>query len=363
MQDDVSQNNGPPKDMKIPVDPPTNNQGSIDSQRQSSRASPAPSHPKDGYGEHTLPNTAANSDPNQQLNVHADKGAPIKDGDTTYEPQSLASSSASSVTAILGDHHVLAGVKDSHINSININSDASATGARGQQLATSNNLQIDNHIAYINHIASPSITSIANHILTPLLQGVAIQETTLKNGAPAAIIASTTFSLDDFNNIYINGHSYPIPKPTPQPTTINNEAVLPSPTGISIHSATLMLDAPALIIDGTSCSLDSSSNLHQGYKIEAASKPVVTGAGATATADPLISSNLGVGAFAILVQTSKLISGDLASQGPENKTESDRSGSIGSALAFAGGAQGRRPGFGCLLLLSVLIGAWSFAGV
>ena len=124
-----------------------------------------------------------------------------------------------------------------------------------------------------------------------------------------------------------------------------------------------MPGAPALIIDGISYSLDSSSNLHHGYKIEAASKPVVTGAGATAITDPLISSNLGVGAFTIPVQTSGLISGGLASQVPENRTGSGRSGSIGSALAFAGGAQGRRPGFGCLLLLSVLMGAWSFAGV
>ena len=364
VQDDVYQKNSPPKDTKIvSVDPSTNNQGSSDSQRQSLQASPASSHPKDGSVEHTLSNAAANSDPTQQSdNVHANNEAPTRDGDTTYEPQPLASSSASSVTAILEDH-VLASVKDSHMNSINIDSGASATGASGQQIATSNNLRTNDQLAYINPVASFSITRIANHILTPLPQGVAIQETTLKNGAPAAIIASTTFSLDGFNNIFINAHSYPIPKPTLKPTAINNEAVLPLPTGISIHSTALMPGAPALIIDATSYSLDTSSNLHYGHKIEAASKPIVTDARIAAIADPLLSSNLGVGALTIPLQTSGLISGGLVSPGSENRTGSGMSGSIGSALAFTGGAEGRRPGFSCTLLLLVLIGAWSYIGV
>ena len=420
VQDDISQKIGPPKSTKIVlVDHSTKNEGSSDSQKQSLQANPESSDPKDGLVEHAPLNTAASSDPNQQSNeVHANKEASNGDGDTSHEPQMLASSSTSRMTAILGSHDGLAGVQDTPINSIDFKAGASASAASGQKIAI-----FEDEKVHVNPAVSPFITSIANHILTSLLQGVVIQGTTLKNQAPAAIIASTTFSLDASNNRFVNGHSYLNPKPTPQPTTINNEAirflptsilrhstnlipgapaliisgksnspdpskklslnehssripkatllpttinneaVLPMPTGLSIHSTTLMPGTPALIIEGTTYSLDPSSNLHYQYKIEATTSPVVTGTGTTAPTDPLISSSSGVAPFETPVQTSAPILSGSASQGPGNSTWGGRSENNSSALTFTGGAQGGRSCFSRMLLLSLLIGAWSVVTV
>ena len=259
VQDNSSQKNEPPKDTKtVPVDPSTNNQGSSDSQGQSPQATPASRDSNDGPMDHTLPNTAANSDPNQQLNkLNANKGAPFEDGDTANEPPPLTPPSASSATAISTNHVASVDAKDSSITSINFNPSASATGASGEEFAT-----IDDQTVYISPPTFSFVTNIASHILTPLPSGVAIQGTILEPGAPAATIAGTKFSLDASSNIFINDHSYPIPtNPTSQPTTINNEAVFPLPTGILINSKTLTPGAPALIISGQSYSLDPSNNL------------------------------------------------------------------------------------------------------
>ena len=170
------------------------------------------------------------------------------------------------------------------------------------------------------------------------------------------MVASTTFSVDTSGNMFVNGHSYRINNASPVPTTINGEVVIPLPTGISIHSATLTPNAPALVISGTSYSLDSSSNLHFGGSsyvspgqfadvdptlvttiagqpiVELAAGVSVAGttltAGAPAIQGPsgvliaLDSSNLVVGSVTIPVQKEDssgslptLVSGGLSSQG------------------------------------------------
>lgn len=159
----------------------------------------------------------------------------------------------------------------------------------------------------------PELTTINNVAIRLLPSDILIHSTTLIPGASASITSGKPDSLDASNKQIMNDDSDPILKATLQPTTINNEAVQPLPTGVSIHSITLMPGASALIVESIFYSLDSSSNLRYEYKIEASIKSVVMGAGIIAIAEPLIPASRGVGAFEYSVQTSRLILGGIAS--------------------------------------------------
>ena len=165
----------------------------------------------------------------------------MENGGIVYQPQPLATLVPALMTAASGSNHVLATVEGYNNDGGDPRPGGNAADASGQQT-----------------------TAIANHIITPLSKGVVIEGFTLNNGGPATIVSSTTFSLDTSGNMFVNGHSYRLHNESPVPTTINGEAVMPLPTGISVHSATLTPNAPALVISGTSDSLDSSSNLHFG---------------------------------------------------------------------------------------------------
>ena len=399
VQEDPSQKTDPPRDTKkAPVDPSSNNQVSNNSQGQSLKESAISSDPKNIPVDHALSNTAANSELNQPVNnVHASKGASIEDGDTTYQPQPLASSSPAIMTTVMGVHHVLTSVKGYDIDGVDVKPGASATKVNGQQIAvdSSNTLQVESQTVHIDPAASSVIAAIAKYVITPLSNGVAIQGNTLQNGGSAAIISSKTFSLDASSNIFVDGHSYHIPKAASAPTTITGEAIMPLPTGTSVHSKSLTPDAPVLVILDPSYSLDSSNILHLGSSSYAlpvmtadvdpakvttsAGQPVTelaTGisiagtmltAGASAiTGLPdvpisLDSSNLVVGVVTTPVQTTSS-SGSLArlalsgssSHGLETKTTS---GNNSSPLVFTGGSEGRKPDFS--MLLSLFIGTWT----
>ena len=401
VQEDPSQTTDLSSDTKkAPTVPSSTSQGSNNLQGQSLQENPTFDDPKNGPVDHASSNTVANSELSQPPNnVHASQGPSIEDGDTTYPPQPLAPSSPPYTTTVLGGHDVLASVESHNTDGVDVKPAGSAIDVSGQQIAvdSSNDLQVGGQTAHIDPVVSLAITAIANHVITPLSKGVAIQGITLAPGDPAAIVASTTFSLDASSNILVNGHSYRISSASPVPTTINGEAIIPLPTGILIHSTTLTPDAPALVISGTSYSLDPSNNLHFGgssYAVPADVDPIQTTtiagqpvvelaagisiagttltAGAPAIGGPsgvfisLYSSNLIVGSVTVPVQKDpssgslpKLISIGLSSQGLGTATGVSTPGSnnISSLLAFTGGSEGRKPEFG--MLLSLLIGAWT----
>lgn len=370
VQEDPSQKTDPPRDTKkASADPSSNNPGSNDSQEQSLQEDPNSSDPKNSPVDHALSHTRADSEINQPVDsVHPSKGASIEDGDTTYQPQPLVSSSLADMTTVIGGHHVSTSVEGYNIDGIDNKPGASPTIVSGheQQIAvdSSNTVQIGGHIAQIDPAAS-------------------------LDGGPAVIIASMTFSLDASSNIFLDGHSYRFPKATLVPTTINGEAIMPLPTGISIHSTTLTPGAPALVIPDTSYSLVSSKNLHFGGLSYASSvmtadvdptqvttvagQPVVESAtcisiaGTTLTAGvPAItclsgvfispdSSNLVVGSVA--GSFARLNVGGSSSRGPETKTGISTSGNNGSTLAFTGHSEARKPDFS--MLLSLCIGTWT----
>ena len=404
MQEDPPQNFDPQRDTKkAPSDPSSDNQGKKDVQGQSLQGDPTSSDLKKGPINHESSNNAANGDLDQPVsNVHA-SGRPSMDGaDTIYQPQPLAISAPASMTTALGSHHVLATVEGYNTDDVDVQPAGSATDVSGQQIAadSSHDLQVGGQTAHIGPVASLVTTAIANHVITPLSKGVAIQGFTLNNGGSATIVASTTFSVDASGNMFVNGHSYRIYSDSPVPTTINGEVVIPLPTGISIHSATLTPNAPALVISGTSYSLDSSSNLHFGgstyvspIKIAdvaaiqvttIAGQPVVelaagvSIAGATPTAGTSViqgpsgvlinldSSDLVVGSVTIPVQRDsslgslpRLISGEFSSQdlGTTNGISTPGKSNTTSLLAFTGGSEGRTADFSMLLSLTFV--AWT----
>lgn len=401
MQVDPSQQTDPLRGTKkAPADPSSNNQGNEDLQGQSLQEEPASSDLKNGPTNHALPNNAVNSDLDQPVNnMHASGGPSMEDVGTVHQPQPLATSAPILMTAVSGSHHVLATVEGYNIDGVDIRPGGSAPDVRGQQIAvdSSNDPQIGGQTAHTEPVVSLVTTAIANHVVTPLPKGVAIQGFTLNNGGPATIVASTTFSVDTSGNMFVNGHSYRINNDSPVPMTINGEVVIPLPTGISIHSATLTPNAPALVISGTSYSLDSSSNLHFGgssymsiVKIAdvdptqvntIAGQPVIelaagvsiaattpkTGAsaiqGLSGVPITLDSSNLIVGSVTIPVQNSsssgslpELISGGLSSQTTDGVSNPGKKNGS-SLLAFTGGSGGRKGDFS--MLLSGLIGAWT----
>ena len=389
---------------KASADSAPNNQGNEDLQRQSLQEEPASTHLKNHPTNHASPNNAANSDLDQPANnMHASGDPSMEDVSIMHQPQPLATSAQALITAVSGSHHVSATVEGYNDDGVDIRPGGSAPDARGQQIAvdSSNDPQIGGQTAHVEPVVSLATTAIANHVITPLLKGVAIQGITLNDGGPGAIVASTTFSLDTSGNMFVNGHSYRIHNESPVPTTINGEAVMPLPTGISIHSTTLTPNAPALVISGTSYSLDSSSNLHFGGSSYAppvkigdveptqvnaiAGQPVielpagVSIAGTMPTADVSIiqtlsgvpvtldSSSLMAGPVAISVQNNpssgsfpELISGGSSSQGLETANGIRTLGKKNSStlLAFTGGSGGRKPDFSILLL--GFTGAWTF---
>ena len=265
VQGDPSQKANVPQDTKkAPLDPPSKNQGSNDPQGQSRQEDP---DPKTNAENPALSNTPDNSDPHQQASdIHANQGAPVGDGDTTPQSLSLAPTSPAVKTIILGGHSVLSSVGGVNVDGVDVKPGASTTGASGRLISIdgSNNLHFDGQTTHIDPALSPSITTIANHLITPLSKGVVIQGTTLERGGPAATIAGTAFSLDASNNVFVNDHSYHLPQITPGaplPTTVNGEAIMPLATGISIHHTSLTPGAPALVISGIPYSLDASNNI------------------------------------------------------------------------------------------------------
>lgn len=386
MQVDPSQHTDPLRGTdKAPADPSSNNQGNEDVQRQSLQEEPASSDLKNGPTNHALPSNAANSNLDQPANnMHS-----MEDGGTINQPQPLATSAPALMTAVLGSHQVLSTVEGYDNDGVDVRPGGSAPDVRGQQIAVdaSNDPQTGGETAHIEPVVSLVTTAMENHGITPLSKDVAIQGFTLNNGGPATIVASTTFSLDTSGNMFVNGHSYHIHNESPVPTTINGEAIMPLPTGISIQSATLTPNAPALVISGTSYSLDSSSNLHFGgssyvssVKIAnvdptqvntIAGQPVIELAAGVSTAGTtpttgasaiqglsgvpiaLDSSDLIVSSSTISVQNNSS-SGPL---GTTNGISTPGKKNSSSLLTFTGGSGGRKRDLS--MLLSVVIGAWT----
>ena len=404
MQEDPSQKFDPHRDTKkAPVDPSSNNQGKTDLQGQSLQDDPTSSDPKNGPINHESSSNAANSDLDPPVNnVHASEGPSMDGAATIYQQQPLTTSAPAFMKSVLGNHHVLATVEGYNTDGVDVQPAGSTTDVSGQQIAadSSNDLQVGDQTAHIEPVVSLVPTAIANHVITPLSKGFVIQGFTLNNGAPATIVASTTFSVDASGNMFANGHSYRLYNDRPVPTTINGEVVIPLPTGISIHSATLTPNAPALVISGTSYSLDSSSNLHFGGSsyvspvkiadVDATQVATIAGqpvvelaagisiAGATPTASAsaiqgpssvlidLDSSTFLVGAVTIPVQKifssgslPRLISGGLSSQvlGTKNGISTPGGVNRNSLLAFTGSSEGRKPDLS--MLLSLLFGVWT----
>ena len=401
MQGDPSQQNDPPRGTnKAAADPSSNNQGNENLQGQSLQKEPTSSEIKNSPTNHASPNNAANSNLDQPNDMHVSGGPSMEDVGTAHQLQPLATSAQASMNAVPSSHHVSASDEGNSIDGVDVRPGDSAPDVTGQQIAgdSSNDPQIVGQTAHIEPAVSLMPTTIANHVITPLSKGVAIQGFTLNNGGPATVVASTTFSLDTSGNMVVNGQSYRLHNESPVPTTINGEAVMPLPTGISIHSTTLTPNAPALVISGTSYSLDSSSKLHFGGSsyvssvkiadvdptqintiaglpvielqagVSMADKTPATGAKATEGLSgvhiTLDSSDLIIGSVTIPVQNipssgslPESTSGGLSNQNPGttngNSTIGNESNS--NPLAFTGGSEARKRNFSMLLL--VLIGA------
>ena len=403
MQEDPSQKTDPPRDKKkTPADASSNNQGKKDPQGQSLQEDPNSSDPKNIPINHASSNDVANSDLDQPMNtVQASGGSSMNDRDAIYQPQPLATSAPAFMTTVLGSQHVLAKVDGHNIDGADVGP-GSATDVSGQQnaVASSNQLQVEGQTEYIESALPLVTTAIASQMITHLSKGVGIQGFTPKNGGPVVIVVSTTLSVDGSGNMFINGKSYRIYNDGPVPKTINGEMVMPLQTGISIHSATLTPNAPALVISGTSYSLDISSRLHFGDSTYTSSimithvdptqvttiagQPVVEltagvaiadttpTAGAVAIQSPtgglitLDSTNLIVDSAGILGQRisssgslSKLITNGLSSQvlGTANGISTHGKNNSSNPSVFTGGSEGRKPDFS--MLLSLLVGTWT----
>ena len=398
MQEDPSRKPAPPRGTKkAPSDPSSNNQGKKDLQEPSSQKGPTSNDPKNGPISHASSNNATNSDLDRPANnVHASVGPSIEDGDTLHQSQTIVSSAPALMTTVLGDHDVLVTVEGKNINGVNVKPGGSATDVSGQQIAVdlSNDPQVGGQTSDIEPVVSLVASAIANRVVTASSKSVTIQEVTLEDEGPARIVAGTTFSIDASGTMFVNGHPYRVHNASPKPTTINGEVVIPLPTGVSIHPATLTSNAPPIVISGISYSLDSSGNLLFGGSsyvshdltqvITIAGRPVLElavgdymasarpTAGASANRDQSIalttldSSNLLVGSVTIPVQKNSIstnipesISGGLSSQGLGTTNVVTTTGRYNSSslLAFTGGSEGRKVDFSMMLFL--LIGAWT----
>ena len=83
----------------------------------------------------------------------------------------------------------------------------------------------------------------------------------LSKGGPAIVVSGSTYSLDPSNNVHVNNQVFNLPKITSPPTTtIAGQAVVPLPNGVSIGGHTLHAgDGPITISNSISISLGSSA--------------------------------------------------------------------------------------------------------
>ena len=389
MQEDPSQKTEPSRDMnKAPADPSSNNQDKKQLQEQSPHEDPTPSDPKNGPINYTPSNNAANSDLDQPIkSVHTSKGPSMEDGDRIYQPQLLATSAPAFMTPVSGGHYVPAAVEGNGIDGVDIKPDSSASNANEQQITidSSRDLQVGGQTAHHEPVIYLVATTIASPVFSPLSKGVAIQVFALKDGGPATVIGTTTIS---GGNMFIDGHSYRINSASPVPRKMNGEVEIALPEGTSILSATLTPSEPALVISGTSYSLDLSSTLPfsgSSYVspvniadvdptrvttragqlvVELAASISIAGAKPTAGASAIqdrfsASVAIPVRKKSSSASLSKLISERLSSQGSRTTDGIATAGKYRntSLLTFTGGSEGRK--LDISILLSLLIGAWT----
>ncbi|KAL6714998.1 hypothetical protein ACLMJK_007258 [Lecanora helva] len=118
------------------------------------------------------------------------------------------------------------------------------------------------NIIHIPAEANVEATTIANHAIIPVANGASIDGAMITAGAAPISISGKQFSMDNSNQVYIEGTPYHLPTQEPaQAITLANGAVVePVQDAISIYGTTLITGA-AMTAFGQAVSFGSSNNI------------------------------------------------------------------------------------------------------
>lgn len=127
-------------------------------------------------------------------------------------------------------------------------------------LASGSNALIVNDVPTPLPSAAISIFKIGSQAFTPAPTGFAVGSQSVLPGGPALTVAGSTFSLASGSNaLIINGKPTPIAAPTPTSIfKVGSHTFTAAPTGFAIGTQSVSPGGPALTVDGTVVSLDSS---------------------------------------------------------------------------------------------------------
>ena len=107
---------------------------------------------------------------------------------------------------------------------------------------------------------STPILTLAGQIITPAPTGFAIGGQSVQPGGPAVTVDGSTFSLasSGSNALIVNGKTTPLPWTPLSAFTVGSQTFTAAPAGFKVGTQSVAPGAPAVMVDGTLISLDSS---------------------------------------------------------------------------------------------------------
>ena len=133
------------------------------------------------------------------------------------------------------------------------------------------------------------LTTIAGHAITAAPNAVAIADTTISPGDPAATIGGTRVALNTAGSLILDSKTIPLASGLQETLTTNiaGQAITAHPTAITIAGTTINPGDPATTVDGTRIFLNTAGSLILDSKTISLPEPLTTTiANQTITANP-----------------------------------------------------------------------------
>ena len=125
----------------------------------------------------------------------------------------------------------------------------------------SNALIVNGKTSPLPPVPATPIITLAGQAITPAPTGFAIGGSSVLPGGPAVTLDGSTFSLASSggsNALIVNGKTTPLPSTPLSAFTVGSQIFTAAPTGFKIGTQSVTPGAPAVMVDGTLISMDSS---------------------------------------------------------------------------------------------------------
>ena len=125
----------------------------------------------------------------------------------------------------------------------------------------SNVLTVNGKTSPLPPVPATPIITLAGQAITPAPTGFAIEGSSILPGGPAVTLDGSTFSLASSgrsNALIVNGKTTSLPSTPLSAFTVGSQVFTAAPTGLKIGTQSVFPGAPAVIVNGTPISMDSS---------------------------------------------------------------------------------------------------------